>query len=222
MTKPLRKAVAIIAEVTGPKKRVLEIGSRQEKNQNQLANVRGMFGETEYVGVDMRPGPGVDQVCNAEKLPFKNASFDLVLCLEVLEHAEKPWLVADEVVRVLKRDGVAIISSQQNFPIHNHPSDYFRYTPFGMRSLFKKLASNVVFGIGEGFDDLVSKNPEHVILVGSKGNKLDIRKLVRQMTINETKISGHKPYRHRLQMIIKLSKRIVWEIRFRLSVVVFK
>jgi len=37
----------------------------------------------------MRSGPGVDRVVNAEKLPFKDNSIDVVLCLETLEHAEK-------------------------------------------------------------------------------------------------------------------------------------
>ena len=222
MTKPLRKAVEAIAEVISPKKKVLEIGSLLVRNQSALANMRGMFGESEYVGIDMRSGSGVDRVVNAEQLPFPDGSFDLVLCLEVLEHAEKPWVVAGEIERVLKTDGVAIVSSQQNFPIHNHPSDYFRYTPFGMRSLFSKLKSNLVFGIGEEFGNLVSKNPEHVILVGSKSKSAKLSKIRRVLMSREKEISVHKPYRHRLQTIVELVKRIVWEVDYKLKVFFFK
>src|SRR5688572_24735644 len=135
MTKPLRAIVEIIVESLALRGKVLEIGSRQEKNQKGMANLRILFKGSNYLGVDMRKGPGVDKVINGNRLPFSDNSFDVVICLETLEHADKPWLVVSEIERVLKPTGTAIVSSQQNFPIHLHPSDYFRYTPYGMAVL---------------------------------------------------------------------------------------
>jgi len=37
---------------------------------------------------------------NAEKLPFKDKSFDLVFCWELLHHIDKPMLVINEMARV--------------------------------------------------------------------------------------------------------------------------
>ncbi len=113
MTKQLRKAIEILGQNLTPMT-VLEIGSRQAKNQKKLANFRSLFPAAKYLGTDMIDGSGVDQVADAENLPFSDASFDLVLCLETFEHARKPWLVAAEIERVVSDKGIIIVSSQQS------------------------------------------------------------------------------------------------------------
>lgn len=221
MTKPLRKAIEIILQNLEPKK-VLEIGSRQEKNQKELANLRPLLPNSDYVGTDMRSGPGVDRVADAEKLPFAAGTFDLVLCLETFEHAKMPWLVAAQIERVISKKGVIIISSQQNFPLHKHPSDYFRYTPYGLSSFFEDFKSNLIFSISPPFDDEVKLNPQHVILVATKSkNDALLAEIKRDLLMNKNLISVHKPYRHRLFDLIKYFKRGVAEVKFRQEIEFF-
>jgi SAM-dependent methyltransferase len=137
MTKELRRAIEImVAQMKAPK-RVLEVGSRAAVNQEDLCDLRPLFPESEYIGTDMQPGPGVDIVADATALPYPDNSFDLLLCFETLEHANEPWKVVAEIERVSKPNGVIILASQQNFPLHMHPSDYFRYTPYGLSSLLR-------------------------------------------------------------------------------------
>lgn len=50
------------------------------------------------------------QVATAEKLPFKNGSFDLILCFETIEHIENPQIALEEMKRVLKKGGTAIVT----------------------------------------------------------------------------------------------------------------
>ncbi len=223
MTKPLRAAIEIVVGCIDKPKKILEVGSRQAINQNELANFRDMFPRNKYVGLDIQDGPGVDIVASAEKIPFPDKEFDLVFCLETLEHAEKPWLICAEIERVLKPNGVAIVSSQQNFPIHKHPVDYFRYTPFGLKALFPKFVYKLIFTISPPFDEEVKLNPQHVILIGSKLNNekllLKIKKALRK---NIKKISIHKPYSHRLIEFGKLIKRAINELSFRLEIEFFK
>lgn len=46
-----------------------------------------------------------------EKLPFDDAKFDLVVCLEVIEHIEKAEQLLFEINRILKKDGLLLIST---------------------------------------------------------------------------------------------------------------
>jgi len=48
------------------------------------------------------------KIASAEKLPFPKDNFDLITCLEVLEHVEKPRKVLQEIKRCLKPEGVFI------------------------------------------------------------------------------------------------------------------
>lgn len=216
MTKHLRKAIEIIVSHLPKPKKVLEIGSKQERGQEGIANLRSLFKSVEYLGLDMRKGKGVDILANAEHLPFDNSSFDFIICLETLEHSKRPWLIVQEVNRVLKKNGVVVVSSQQNYPLHKHPSDYFRYTPFGLASLLDFLKEKITVSISPPFDDEVRLNPQTVILVGWKKNKRLLKtKLIKALISHKSEISVHKPYRHRLHDGLKYIRRGVMEIIFR-------
>ncbi|GAG78286.1 unnamed protein product, partial [marine sediment metagenome] len=44
------------------------------------------------------------------ELPFEKESFDLLLCLDVLEHLINPWSVLKKLAAYIKRNGVLIAS----------------------------------------------------------------------------------------------------------------
>lgn len=52
-------------------------------------------------------------------LPFKNSSFDLVTCLEVLEHLEKPEAGLREIKRVSKRYSIISVPNDWVFRLGN-------------------------------------------------------------------------------------------------------
>lgn len=47
----------------------------------------------------------------AEKLPFKNIFFDVVIATEIIEHLAKPEMMLKEILRVLKPGGQVIITT---------------------------------------------------------------------------------------------------------------
>ena len=81
-----------------------------------------------------------DLVFDAHQVPFQNASFDLIIASQVLEHTFKPWEVANELQRVVKIDGYLLVEVPFNFPYHSPPYDFFRFTFTGLRSLFHKCS----------------------------------------------------------------------------------
>jgi len=96
----------------------------------------------DYTGIDMREGPNVDIVANSHKLPFKKDTFDRVTCVETLEHDDNPFKTLSEIYRVLKPKGeVVLAASGINFPKHEYPSDYFRYTAEGIATLLNKFTN---------------------------------------------------------------------------------
>lgn len=76
---------------------------------------------------------------DAEDLPFKDASFDTVLCSEVLEHLENDKKALIEVSRILKRNGRVIIS----VPVPPAPfkDKYHLREGYTLREISRMLAS---------------------------------------------------------------------------------
>ena len=109
----------------------------------------------EYVACDNFEAPHINVVCDAHSLQLEDASFDTVVCTMVLEHVEKPWVVASEIERVLKSGGKCIIAVPFLFPKHEDPGDYFRFTTSGLASLFpncEKIEAEAFGGLSATID----------------------------------------------------------------------
>jgi SAM-dependent methyltransferase len=119
------QASAEAFDLPGP---VLEVGSYQVPGQEEIANLRPLIRGKRYVGIDRRAGPGVDQVANVEKLPLPDASVGTVLAMNTFEHVPRFWRGFAEIARVLRSDGVLLVSCPFYFHIHSFPSDYWRFT----------------------------------------------------------------------------------------------
>lgn len=52
-----------------------------------------------------------DKVDVNDGLPYKNETFDVVVCSEVIEHLENPWHALKEFHHVLKPKGILVIST---------------------------------------------------------------------------------------------------------------
>lgn len=123
---------------------VLEVGSYQVAGQEDSVNLRPLFAGRPYVGVDFRPGPGVDVVASVEDLPQADSSVGTVLALSTFEHVQHFWRGFDEVYRVLRPDGVFVCSMPFYFHIHAHPNDYWRFTPESLKLLLDRYPSKII------------------------------------------------------------------------------
>jgi len=62
------------------------------------------------VRVDIRRTKAVNLIADAHSLPFKEESFSQIICTEVLEHVESPIKVLKEIKRVMRKDGIALVT----------------------------------------------------------------------------------------------------------------
>lgn len=112
--------------------RTLDLGAGSVKYKNIIEKKT-----SEYITFDMVKKEGIDLVGDILDLSFEDESFDTVISTQVLEHVEKPWIMIKEIGRVLKKNGICILTAPFLVPYHADPNDYFRYTIKGMKSLFE-------------------------------------------------------------------------------------
>lgn len=123
-------------------KKVLDVASGEGYGSNLMADI-----STEVIGVD------IDQVAiekaslkyqkenlvfrqgNVSKIPVTSDSIDVVVSFETLEHTDEHTEMMEEIVRVLKSDGIMIMSSPDKY----YYSDIYQYNnPHHVKELYEK------------------------------------------------------------------------------------
>ena len=132
MKKITRKHLRPFLERYASDKVVLEIGGGRLSTNHSYQD---LFPNRHTYDIDPTRLP--DTVGDAHTLTFPDDSFEFILCTEVLEHLHTPYQAISEMRRVLKPGGTLILTTRFVFPIHDAPHDYYRYTKYGLRHLFK-------------------------------------------------------------------------------------
>lgn len=88
----------------------------------------------DIINVDIYPYTWVHVVADATALPFKDASVDMILCEDVLEHIIDPFAAIREFKRVLAPGGFMFITAPFLYPFHSSPNDYLRFTRNALRA----------------------------------------------------------------------------------------
>lgn len=91
------------------------------------------------VNFEVMDYPTTDVIGVADRLPFKDASFDGVVSIAVLEHVKDPFKCAREIARVLKPGAWLKCCVPFLQPLHGYPHHYFNMTHEGLRTLFESL-----------------------------------------------------------------------------------
>lgn len=102
------------------------------------------------INFDVRAVPRANVLGDGHFLPFQDESLDAVFSNAVLEHVARPWIVAEEIRRVLKPGGRILICVPFLNIIHD-THDYFRFTDKAIEVLFPgfdKIAGGVSAGGG--------------------------------------------------------------------------
>jgi SAM-dependent methyltransferase len=110
---------------------VLDVGCGQKPYEPLFAPYL-----TAYVGVDPVENPRAELCGSVEALPVGDASSDLVLCIQVLEHCDDPARAVSELARATRPGGRVLASTHGVMAYHPSPADYWRWTHAGLEKLF--------------------------------------------------------------------------------------
>ena len=77
---------------------------------------------------------------DATKIPFSNSSFDLVVCLDVLEHVKHDNNAISEIYRILKPDGIALLTIPAfNFLWSIHDEAFHHFRRYSIKEIKNKI-----------------------------------------------------------------------------------
>lgn len=110
-----------------PFRSLINLGARYTGLDVPQAREFGMRGDGDIFSFDGRT------------IPFPDASFDNVLCTEVLEHAEDPVMLVSEMHRVLKPGGILLATVPFSARVHYAPHDYHRFTRFRIAQMLTRF-----------------------------------------------------------------------------------
>lgn len=119
------KAIALSLVRNGKNKKALDVGCR-EGFQSEFLRKRGY--SVISVDIEKRYKNCIIADVN-KKLPFKNESFDLIWCSEVIEHLGSPAKSIQEFRRVLKPKGEMILTTPNSYCWIFRLSSLFGLTP---------------------------------------------------------------------------------------------
>jgi len=95
------------------------------------------FPNSHFLATDIVETSQTDEVADVMNLQYPDKSFDVVLCLSILEHLPNPQNAIGEIYRVLRENGVAVFYVPFFYPLHDLPNDYWRFTESGCYELLK-------------------------------------------------------------------------------------
>ena len=136
------------------KKRVLELSLMYDKKGIKVIEIGAganplnkYFSKAEYILTDMVKYEGIDEIADVTNLHYKDNSFDLVICNNVLEHIPDPKRAINEMYRILKEEGDLFLVTPFLFPLHDIPYDFYRFTEFSLKNMLAKFSHIFVTNI---------------------------------------------------------------------------
>lgn len=120
------------------KGRILDVGAGSHDRYS------GYFNASEYVRMNLETGPNTQLVGRIEEIPAADASFDGVVCTQVLGDVFDVREALSEMNRVLKTGGKVLLTESFIDPLHDEPDDYWRFTSYSLKRLCEEAGFRIV------------------------------------------------------------------------------
>lgn len=153
-----------------------------------------------YIGVDLEENKSAEvHITPTGTINLRDNFSDIVLSTQVLEHVVDPVHYIAECKRVLKKDGLMILSTHGYWIYHPDPTDYWRWTSSGLKKIiedagfeilyFKGIVARAGFGLQLIQDSLIFKVPKFVVPIISLPFQIGILLLDKILASSESRDS---------------------------------
>ena len=121
---------------------VLNIGAGGEIKNIIKKNFKKVF----EIDIDSKRNPDqIIDLCNDRFSKIIRYKPNLVCIFEVLEHTTNPLKAVNNIYKIINKGDFVLASVPFIFHIHDEPHDYFRFTKFGLKLLFKDFANVKIY-----------------------------------------------------------------------------
>jgi SAM-dependent methyltransferase len=117
-----------------------------------------------YTGIDVPEAISFGMGAHADivpfdghRIPFADASFDHILCTEVLEHSLDPQALVDEMLRVLRPGGELVATIPFSARVHHAPYDFCRFTRYQLARMFAGFGDVEIVARGSDLSAIANK-----------------------------------------------------------------
>ena len=94
------------------------------------------------IDIDEKKTPNqILDICDENFLEKIKFNPTLVCCFEVLEHTKNPHKAIQNVFNILSKGDLFLASVPFNFHIHDEPNDFYRFTSYGLKMLFRDFSN---------------------------------------------------------------------------------
>ena len=122
----------------------------------------------------------VDILCTTDAIPVGDSSFDTVISTQVMEHVADHRKMLSEAARILKKDGYIILSVPMAWQHHEMPYDFFRFTKYGLQSVFENAGLAIEYIKPNGGKwALLGQMRQNIIMSSTRGKKGIFRAILR-------------------------------------------
>jgi SAM-dependent methyltransferase len=140
------KYIKILARNTHNKK-ILELGSGKSYKSKYIYSVKNLFDSSnEFIQSDIIPEFG-HKLVDVTKMNYKN-EFDVILCLNLLEHIYDFKKAISNMYEALKEGGIVSVLVPCFYPLHDEPYDYWRFTSYSLKKMFSMFKDIKIVSYG--------------------------------------------------------------------------
>lgn len=119
-------------------KKILELGSGIKVKEKYYYSAKQFFDNSnEFIQSDIVKDFG-HKIIDVTEMEYHD-KFDIILCMNVLEHVFDFRKAISNIYNSLKENGIAIIFVPVFYPLHDEPNDYWRFTEYSLKKLLNNF-----------------------------------------------------------------------------------